>query len=74
MDTIKVRVIKPFKELRTPCPPKNTVGELYNFDGQYACVQFPLPMTDAEGNVWETQGDNYDYMKLKFELDEIELV
>lgn len=70
--TIAVRVVRPFRETRTPCPPAGTVGELYDFDGALACVRFPLPMTDANGDEWLTHGEDTDYMRLKFTLDEIE--
>jgi len=68
-EVIEVEVVKPFKETRTPCPPKGTRGELYDFDGEFACVRFPLPLVDTEGRVWESHFG--EYMKLKFKLDEI---
>lgn len=69
---ISVRVVKPFKETRTPCPPKGTEGEIYDFDGDFACVRFALPMTDTNGDKWLTHGEDTDYMRLKFTFDEIE--
>lgn len=46
---IPVVVVKPFEAIRTPCPPAGTKGEIYKFEGNYAFVRFPLPMTDTEG-------------------------
>lgn len=70
---IPVRVVKPFDEVRTPCPPAGSIGELYRDDGELLAVRFPLPMTDQDGNIWESQGDGSDnYMRLKFKIDEIE--
>lgn len=69
---IDVIVVKPFNSLRCPCPPKGTKGELYDFQGKYACVRFPLPMVDNNGTVWTSHGQDTDYMSLKFLLDEID--
>jgi len=74
MITIPVKVIKPFKETRTPCPPAGTVGELYRDDGDFMAVRFPLPMVDTEGATWLSQGDDTEYMSLLFRIDEIEEV
>lgn len=71
---IPVRVFKPFDALRTPCPPAGTPGEIYAFDGKFACVRFPLPMVDTEGYTWYSHGDDDDFMRLKFKLNEIEVV
>ena len=71
-DIISVVVTKPFEACRTPCPPAGTKGELYRFDGDFACVRFPLPMVDTEGATWLTQGCETDYMRLQFKMDEIE--
>lgn len=71
-DTISVVVVKPFEECRTPCPPAGVVGELYNFDGDFACVRFPLPMVDTDGEIWKSHGQETDYMRLKFKMNEIE--
>jgi hypothetical protein len=69
-----VRVIKTFDEARTPCPPVGTCGELTAMVGRFYLVRFPLPMTDMDGAVWETQHDATDYMRLKFLADEIEII
>ncbi len=45
---LRVKVIKVFSEVRTPCPLVGTVGEWYDIDGEYCCVRFPLPMEDTE--------------------------
>lgn len=71
---IPVVVVKPFEAIRTPCPPAGTKGEIYKFEGNYAFVRFPLPMTDTEGTTWLSHGTDYDYMRLGFELDEIAAV
>ena len=77
-NTIEVTVIKPFNELRTPCPPAGTIGEIYNFDGKFSCVRFLKPMVDQEGTIWTKEFDEEDdineYMFLKFLTDEISLV
>ncbi len=72
--TLAVRVIKTFNEVRTPCPPVGTIGEWHDISIKYCRVRFPLPMTDQDGIVWESHGQDDDYMKLKFLPDEIELV
>lgn len=69
-----VRVIKTFDEARTPCPPVGACGELTAMVGRFYLVRFPLPMTDMDGAVWETQHDATDYMRLKFLPDEIEII
>lgn len=71
---IPVVVVKPFEAIRTPCPPAGTRGEIYRIDDRYAFVRFPLPLTDTEGAVWQTDGDDEKYMRLGFELDEIEAI
>ena len=71
---IPVRVIKPFYEIRSPCPPAGTVGEIFRFDEEYAVVRFPLPMLDQDGGTWLTCGEDENYMRLKFLLDEIEVI
>ncbi|WP_432782885.1 hypothetical protein [Vibrio parahaemolyticus] len=71
---IPVVVVKPFDSIRTPCPPAGTKGEIYKFEGNYAFVRFPLPVTDTAGATWHSHGSDYDYMRLGFELDEIEVV
>ena len=71
---IPVKVIKPFDNIREPCPPEGTHGEIYRFSDKYAYVRFPLPMTDKEGHVWLTHGTDSDYMRLGFEMDEIECI
>lgn len=68
---IPIVVVKPFEAIRTPCPPKGTKGEIYRFSGDYACVRFPLPMVDTEGDTWHSHGQDTDYMRLWFKLDEI---
>ena len=70
-DFIIVEVVKPFEATRTPCPPAGTKGELYDFDGEFACVRFPLPMKDTSGAKWLSHGQDDNYMKLKFKMDEI---
>ena len=70
-DVIIVEVVKTFDEVRTPCPPVGTKGELYGFDGDFARVRFPLPMIDKDGAKWFSQGSDEEYMKLKFKIDEI---
>lgn len=72
--TLAVRVIKTFNEVRTPCPPAGAIGEWYDIGVLYCHVRFPLPMIDQDGAVWESHGQDDDYMKLKFLPDEIELV
>ena len=70
---IPVMVTKPFQALRTPCPPAGTRGEIYKFEGELAFVRFPLPMTDQDGYEWLSHGDDFNYMRLGFKLDEIEV-
>ena len=71
---ISVVVIKPFNELRTPCPPEGTVGELYDIKAGFYCVRFKKPMVDTEGGIWsksDEDSDEPEYMMLKFKEDEI---
>lgn len=73
-DTIKIIVDKPFKEERTPCPPKGTEGELYDIKGDFYCVRFEKPMVDTEGAIWpksDPEGSEKEYIFLKFKEDEI---
>lgn len=74
MSVIPVRVIKTFEATRTPCPPLGTPGEWYDIAGDFCCVRFRLPMIDSNGGEWLTQGENEDFMKLKFLPDEIALI
>lgn len=68
---IKCEVVKPFYEVRTPCPPAGTKGEIYDVDGEFFNVRFPLPMIDTRGDEWHGKDDGDEYMFLKFTADEI---
>lgn len=74
MTGIPVRIIKTFEATRTPCPPLGTIGEWYDIENEFYCVRFRLPFLDKDGVQWLTQGDDEDFMRLKFLPDEIALV
>lgn len=69
---IRVRVVKPFKAARTPCPPAGTEGKWFGTAGLYRRVRFQLPFACTEGQVWTNHFGN-NFMDLKFLESEIEI-
>ena len=72
VETARVRVIKPFKPSRCPCPVIGTVGERFSIDQGYWWVRFRLPFTCTDGQTW-LPGDE-EYMNIRFLDDEIEVI
>ena len=72
----QVRVVKPFKALRTPCPKIGTVGQVVDGDeAGWVYVEFWEFQDAHEGLFWGPGvGDGSEPFVLKFKPDELEPV
>jgi DNA-directed RNA polymerase subunit RPC12/RpoP len=73
-DYKKVKIIKTFEAVRTPCPKVGTIGylkgEVINEKGKFYEIVIEKPFTDTDENVWLPTDDSGE-MIIKFKKNEI---
>jgi hypothetical protein len=67
------KVIKTFRDPRTPCPVLGTVGEWRHYHGNRVLVRLTLPM-QTTNNTTILPIDEKTHIEIYFERDEIEAV